>query len=217
MSYYVLVFVIVFLSDFSSASKCMKQSPCSCNIDEYSFISLSQLHPSKGDFFQDSESKISYFFSGCEDKEFKPKEYNVVSNETIPSVSLVRCNSTVWSGNSTVNNVTFPASFINQTCSSLGISKNIRFDVVTDVTSNQPGYQIVFTKSSNGSLPSILLACDTYNNTNLKILSSDTNALVLYSPLVCVQHISHHELSTGSIFCIIFFLLPLLPTLSVAD
>lgn len=43
------------------------------------------------------------------------------------------------------------------------------------------------------------------SNRAFPILVWILQVLILYSPLVCIHHIAHHELSTGSIFCVIFF------------
>lgn len=88
IAYYALILLYIFLVEFSNASKCIRQNPCACAIDDYTFISLSQVRPSEGAFFQDRKEDVSYFFSGCADKQFNPQDYKLIFNETIGPASV---------------------------------------------------------------------------------------------------------------------------------
>ncbi|XP_066246141.1 uncharacterized protein [Euwallacea similis] len=196
--YCVLIFSIL---SVCSATVCVEHTPCSCNIDAYSFIDITHLQPPKGGFFQDGElnetTGVTYFFAGCQDRKFIPKDYNFVNPAIAPkSASLIKCTSSVIMTNQTVK----------QNCKVIGMSNEIIFDLVPKMgDKDRVQYQISYQNSERNQNPIIHLACDTYNTTHLKISNRATDVLMLYSPFVCVQYISHHQLSSGSIFCIMFF------------
>ncbi|CAG9773738.1 unnamed protein product [Ceutorhynchus assimilis] len=203
--YYVLTLVFL-LSALKSAraDQCIHQDPCSCTVDEYTVISLRELVPDKT-LFEDRKGNYSYFFSGCEDKTFKGDNF-LMPNVSDITASLIKCTANVTIQNITqIINATSTnktVTVISYSCDGIGHAKDIKFNL--GPTSSD--YNIVYNnKTSKNSLPSIRLACDNFNATNLKILNDNTDELVLYSPLVCLQHIAHHEYSSGTIFCIIFF------------
>ncbi|XP_066140575.1 uncharacterized protein [Euwallacea fornicatus] len=197
--YCVLIFSIL---SVCSATVCTDHTSCSCNLDAYSFINITHLEPPKGGFFQDGEmtesTDVIYFFAGCQDRKFNPKDYNFVNVTITPeSASLIKCSSSII----TINGTT-----VKQNCEVIGMANDIIFDLVPKIgDKDKIQYQISYQNPKRNQNPTIHLACDTYSSTDLKISNHATDNLILYSPLVCVQHISHHQLSSGSIFCIMFF------------
>ncbi|KAL1498020.1 hypothetical protein ABEB36_008883 [Hypothenemus hampei] len=196
-SYVVLNLCVIFLNS-CQAKLCLYEEKCMCHIDEYSYISLATIVSPDKKFFRDTYENISYFFTGCEDATFNSKDYNLIGNKTNLTGSLIKCSTVV------VNNT-----ITDYNCSIIGYAKDIKYDLVPNTLYE---YQIVYSNSTSvsKSLPSIRLACDNINRTDLKIISSDTDALILYSPVVCIHHNPHYSLSTGSIFCVIFFTISLI-------
>lgn len=204
--YFSVVFVFTIIISYSSANKCEQNGPCMCIFDEYSQINITGLIPSDTDFIRDGDGVNTYFFSGCKNKKFRAEKYKLFSNQTFDA-SLIKCIEVIFETNMTVivNNKTINETVTNviHNCSAIGSEKQIRYDEASD---NTGGYQIVYNvKNKERSAPSIRLVCDTLNRTDLKIESEASDELTLYSPLVCIKYFTHHDLSTGSIFCIIFF------------
>ncbi|ENN70493.1 hypothetical protein HUJ04_007936 [Dendroctonus ponderosae] len=200
ISYCLLISLTLLVVSSSGANKCLKADPCLCSLDDYFFIDISQV--SSGPvFLEDRLGNFSYFFAGCQDREFKSTDYQLFTNTTLKGVSLVKCERHI---ETQVNATTF---FVKDTCTSIGDAKDIVFDLLPNANSHTNEYQVVFKGSQppTKSSPTIQLACSSYNRTDLKVLNTVSDVLILYSPLVCIQQIAHHELSTGSIFCVIFF------------
>lgn len=69
------------------ANKCLKADPCLCTLDEFFFIDISQVNLGPV-FLEDRLGNFSYFFAGCQDREFNPTDYQLVTNTTLKSVSV---------------------------------------------------------------------------------------------------------------------------------
>lgn len=192
----------------SVAQKCSTQSPCSCSIDEYTTINLKDLQVPQGGFYYDGDlQNVTYFFSGCQDTKFDPSIYHLFAKTTLDTVSLVKCTSKYTNVNVTIDKKTSLVPTVVQSCINIGNAADIKFAEITSATSKEGiKYQLNYVSNQTEKhQPSIQLACNTYKRTDLKIVNAENDTLILYSPLSCVQYQAHHELSTGSVFCIIYF------------
>ncbi|XP_050299760.1 uncharacterized protein LOC126738442 isoform X2 [Anthonomus grandis grandis] len=197
---YILTIICCF--SLNNAAKCINQDPCTCKLDDYTWVDIGKIRPSEGNFFQDGLNGVLYFFSGCNNTDFNGKDYKGLFgfNKTITGVSLVKCISSIVP----LNVTGYPA--INETCTAIGDAKHIEFNWNENPTTHETEFDIVYMNTTaTNNLPSIRLICDSVNRTDLKILSTDTDALVLYSSQVCLQHMEHESMSGGAIFCTILF------------
>ncbi|KAF7265862.1 uncharacterized protein LOC143198053 [Rhynchophorus ferrugineus] len=185
--YFVHVVVIFFfLFNICNARKCVQKNSCACEFDEYSEINIKNLIPNNTGYVQDSELDINsnytvtYFFSGCKD--------TTIKNHT---ASLFKCETKIFTTN--ITNVT-------ENCYGIGKAEDILY---MPTTTNPNEYQITYNKTTN--IPSITLICIKHSETLLKIKNNRTDQLYIFSQDVCLKHLNPQGLSTGSVFCIIFF------------